>query len=63
MESIGESYPAMVLQDYENRIPVSRALKYLMDAIDWTRRLKESDDIVRNPENCAGPPALNPIQD
>jgi hypothetical protein len=63
MESLGESYPATVLQEYENRMPVSRALKYLMEAIDWTRHLKGSDDILRAPESCAGPPALNPIQD
>jgi hypothetical protein len=63
MESLGESYPAMVLQDYENRMPVSRALRYLMEAIDWARRLKEADDIVRSPETCAAPAALNPIQD
>jgi hypothetical protein len=34
-----------------------------MEAIDSTRRLKKSDDIVRNPQSCAGPPALSPIQD
>lgn len=27
MESLGESYPAEVLQDHENRIPVSKALR------------------------------------
>jgi hypothetical protein len=27
MESLGERYPAVVLQDYENRMPVSRALQ------------------------------------
>ena len=26
MESLGESYPAVVVQDYENRIPVSKDL-------------------------------------
>ena len=61
MESLGESYPAMVLQDYENRMPVSRALKYLMDTIDWTRL--KSEDLVGNTESCAGQSALNPIQD
>ena len=54
MESLGESYPAMVLQDYENRMPVSRALKYLIEAIDWTRRLKHSDEALRSNEDCAG---------
>jgi hypothetical protein len=33
MESLGESYPAEVLQDYETRMPVSRALRYLNEAI------------------------------
>ena len=46
MESLGEEYPAVVLQDYENRIPVSRALKYLSAAIDWTRRLQHSDEAL-----------------
>lgn len=53
MESLGVSYPAVVLQDYENRMPVSRALKYLSEAIDWTRRLKHSDEALRNNEDCA----------
>jgi hypothetical protein len=44
MEMLGEDYPAVVLQDYENRMPVSKALKYLTEAIDWTRRRKRSDD-------------------
>jgi hypothetical protein len=35
MESLGESYPAEVLQDYENRMPVSKALRYLSQAIVW----------------------------
>ena len=48
MESLGEEYPAVVLQDYENRIPVSRALKYLSAATDWTRRLKHSDVRARD---------------
>lgn len=42
MESLGENYPAEVLQDYQNRMPVSRALKYLQETIDWTTRLKNS---------------------
>jgi hypothetical protein len=37
MESLGESYPAEVLQDYDNRMPVSKALKYLREAIDGDR--------------------------
>ena len=35
MESLGENYPAEVLQDYENRMPVSKALRYLSEAIVW----------------------------
>lgn len=33
MESLGEAYPAKFLQDFENRIPVSKALRYLTEAI------------------------------
>ena len=44
MESLGESYPAVVLQDYENRMPVSRALKYLSEATNWTQKLKHADE-------------------
>lgn len=54
MESLGESYPAVVLQDYENRMPVSRALKYLSEAINWTRRVKQSDEGFRNSEDWDG---------
>ena len=42
MESLGANYPAEVLQDYEHRIPVSEALKYLRESIAWTTRLKQS---------------------
>jgi hypothetical protein len=56
MESLGESYPAMVLQDYENRMPASRALKYLTEAMNWTRRLKHCDGGLTNNEACAGSP-------
>jgi hypothetical protein len=41
MESLGESYPAIVLQDYENRMQVSQALKYLSAAIERVEQLKE----------------------
>lgn len=44
MESLGESYPAEVLQDYEERMPVSQALKYLREAMHWTTCLKGSED-------------------
>jgi hypothetical protein len=42
MESLGETYPAEVLQNYENRMRISEALRYLREAIDWTTRLKNS---------------------
>ena len=42
MESLGESYPSEVLQNFECRIPLSKALKYLNEAIAWTARLNES---------------------
>ena len=42
MESLGEECPAEVLQDYEHRMSVSEALKYLREAIDRTIRLKDS---------------------
>ena len=45
MESLGEDYPSAILQNFENRIPVSRALKYLREAIDWTARLQSSTPI------------------
>jgi hypothetical protein len=51
MESLGESYPAELLQDYENRMPVSKALKYLREAIEWTSRLKNSDESLGGGEN------------
>jgi hypothetical protein len=43
MESLGESYPAEVLQDYQNRMPVSKALKYLNEAIVWIGKLEKSE--------------------
>jgi len=42
MESLGEPYPSEILQDYEHRMPVSQALKYLREATDWAARLHES---------------------
>jgi hypothetical protein len=53
MESLGEEYPAVMLQDYEHRIPLSKALKYLTEATDWTRRRKLSDEALRSKENGA----------
>ena len=43
MESLGENYPAEVLQDYENRIPVSKALRYLSEAIVYLGKSKTSE--------------------
>jgi hypothetical protein len=33
MESMGETYPAEVLQNYDNRMRISEALRYLREAI------------------------------
>jgi hypothetical protein len=33
MESLGESYPAELLQDFETRMPLSKAINYLNEAI------------------------------
>ena len=37
MESLGEGYPAEILQDYEKRIPLSIALRFLNEAMNWTK--------------------------
>ena len=42
MESLGENYPAELLQDFETRIPVSKALKYLNEAIVRATELQHS---------------------
>jgi hypothetical protein len=63
MESLGEEYPAVVLQDYEHRMPVSKALKCLTETIDWTRRRKLSDEGLRSKEDGAGLlPGTAPVQ-
>jgi len=36
MELLGEEYPAEILQDYDNRIPLSAALRFLNEAIEGT---------------------------
>ena len=46
MESLGETYPAEVLQNYENRMRVSEAPKYLHEAIEWTTRLQKEPEKV-----------------
>lgn len=43
MESLGESYPAELLQDFQTRIPVSKALKYLNEAIIRAADLTEAE--------------------
>jgi hypothetical protein len=43
MESLGENYPAEVLQDYQNRMPLSKALRYLNEAIVCVGKPKTSD--------------------
>jgi hypothetical protein len=45
MESMGEGYPAEVLQNYEQRIPVSHALEYLRKTIDWITSLDGSTEL------------------
>lgn len=42
MESLGETYPAELLQDFENRIPTSKALRYLNEAIVRTVDAEDS---------------------
>jgi len=51
MESMGETYPAEVLQNYENRMRISEALRYLCEAIDWTARLKNSPEALPSGDN------------
>jgi len=51
MESMGETYPAEVLQNYENRMRISEALRYLREAIDWTARLKNSPEALPGGDN------------
>ena len=41
MEALGEGYPAEFLQDYNNRIPVSTALRFLNEAIAKTKALED----------------------
>ena len=51
MESLGENYPAEVLQNFETRMPLSKALNYLNEAIAWTARSTESEQ--ENPSSVA----------
>jgi len=36
MELLGEEYPSEILQDYDNRIPLSTALRFLNEAMERT---------------------------
>lgn len=40
MELLGEEYSAEILQDYDNRIPLSTALRFLSQAIERTKGLE-----------------------
>jgi len=42
MESLGEAYPAEILQDYDNRIQLSKALRFLNAALEWATRQRRS---------------------
>ena len=42
MESLGETYPAELLQDFATRIPVSKAITYLNEAIGRTADVEDS---------------------
>lgn len=41
MESLGENYPAVVLQNHETRMRVSDAIRYLREAIERTTQLQK----------------------
>ena len=46
MESLGEICPSEVLQNYETRMRVSDAIKYLREAIELSARLQNSAETV-----------------
>lgn len=46
MESLGEICPSEVLQNYETRMSVSDAIKYLREAIELSARLQNSAETV-----------------
>ena len=41
VESSGEEFPAEILQNYEHRIPLSRALRFLNEAMERTTRERD----------------------
>jgi hypothetical protein len=53
MESMGETYPAEVLQNYDNRMRISEALRYLSEAIAWTGS-EETPRSTASSENDTG---------
>jgi hypothetical protein len=52
MESLGETYPSEVLHNFETRMRVSEALRYLRETIDWTTRLKNSPESPIGENGC-----------
>jgi HD superfamily phosphodiesterase len=46
MESLGEAYPAETLQDYDNRIQLSKALRFLNAALEWATDQRRSGQDV-----------------
>jgi hypothetical protein len=54
MESMGETYPAEVLQNYDNRMRISEALRYLREAIAWSTMPEETPRSTASSENDTG---------
>jgi hypothetical protein len=54
MESMGETYPAEVLQNYDNRMRISEALRYLSEAIAWSTGPEETPRSTASSENDTG---------
>lgn len=48
MESLGESYPAELLQNHETRVRLSDAVKYLQGAIESATRQQDKGELVRS---------------
>lgn len=49
MESMGETYPAEVLQNYDTRMRISEALRYLREAIASSTGVKETHSRENDP--------------
>jgi hypothetical protein len=54
MESMGETYPAEVLQNYDSRMRVSEALGYLREAIALSTGPQETPRSTASSENDTG---------